>query len=180
LRDIQCSRKHGTQHQPNQGFGVGIYSQNFLLTSLRILAALPYLCRPVIKRDLNNILKQNRVMNNYELMVIFTPVLSDEEFKSEQKKIAGLVTANGGTVIAENPWGLKSLAFPIQKKTTGLYWVLEYTAQSDFNEKLKIQLLRDESVLRHLCTKLDKNAVEYNAKKRSGVTAPGTEKTVEA
>jgi small subunit ribosomal protein S6 len=118
-------------------------------------------------------------MNNYELMVIFTPVLSDDEFKAEQKKLAGLVTANGGSVIAENAWGLKSLAFPIQKKTTGLYWVLEYTAQSDFNEKLKIQLLRDEAVLRHLCTKLDKYAVEYNAKKRSGVTA-GTEKTVEA
>jgi small subunit ribosomal protein S6 len=118
-------------------------------------------------------------MNNYELMVIFTPVLSDEDFKNEQKKIAGLVTANGGTIVAENPWGLKSLAFPVQKKTTGLYWVLEYTAQSDFNEKLKIQLLRDEAVLRHLCTKLDKYAVEYNAKKRSGVKS-GTEKTVEA
>ena len=118
-------------------------------------------------------------MNNYELMVIFTPVLSDEEFKAEQKKYASLVTANGGAVTAENAWGLKSLAYPIQKKTTGLYWVLEYTALSDFNEKLKIQLLRDESVLRHLCTKLDKYAVEYNAKKRSGVKT-GTEKAVEA
>lgn len=118
-------------------------------------------------------------MNNYELMVIFTPVLSEEEFKSEQKKYAELVTANAGSVVAENAWGLKSLAYPIQKKTTGLYWVLEYTAPSDFNEKLKIQLLRDETVLRHLCTKLDKYAVGYNAKKRSGV-ATGTEKTVEA
>ena len=112
-------------------------------------------------------------------MVIFTPVLSDEEFKAEQKKFAALITETGGSVVAENPWGLKSLAYPIQKKTTGLYWVMEYTAPSDFNEKLKIQLLRDESVLRHLCTKLDKYAVEYNAKKRSGVTS-GTEKTVEA
>lgn len=118
-------------------------------------------------------------MNNYELMVIFTPVLSDDEFKAEQKKYAKLVTDAGGTIVHENPWGLKSLAYPMQKKTTGLYWVLEYTAQSDFNEKLKIQLLRDESVLRHLCTKLDKYAVEYNAKKKSGVKT-GTEKAVEA
>ena len=108
-------------------------------------------------------------MNNYELMVIFTPVLSDDEFKTEQKKYASLVTEAGGKIVAENPWGLKSLAYPIDKKTTGLYWVLEYTAPSDFNEKLKIQLLRDETVLRHLCTKLDKYAVEYNAKKKSGV-----------
>jgi len=117
-------------------------------------------------------------MNNYELMVIFTPVLSDDEFKAEQKKYAKLVTDNGGSVVAENAWGLKSLAYPIQKKTTGLYWVLEYTAASDFNEKLKVQMLRDETVLRQLCTKLDKYAVEYNARKRSGVKT-GTEKLAE-
>ena len=118
-------------------------------------------------------------MNNYELMVIFTPVLSEEEFKAAQKKFSAMVTEAGGSIVHENPWGLKSLAYPIQKKTTGLYWVMEYTAPSDFNEKLKIQLLRDESVLRHLCAKLDKYAVEYNAKKASGVKT-GTEKAVEA
>jgi len=101
-------------------------------------------------------------MNNYELMVIFTPVLSEEEFKAEQKKYATLVKNGGGSVVAENAWGLKSLAYPIRKKTTGLYWVLEYTAPSEFNEKLKTQLLRDENVLRHLGTRLDKYAVEYN------------------
>lgn len=110
-------------------------------------------------------------MNNYELMVIFTPVLSDDDFKASQKKYIDLLTEAGGSVVHTNPWGLKSLAYPIQKKTTGIYWVLEYSAPSDFNEKLKIQLLRDESVLRHMATKLDKYAVEYNAKKRSGVQA---------
>ena len=110
-------------------------------------------------------------MQNYELMVIFTPVLSEEDYRSAQKKFASLVTDNSGEVLHENPWGLKSLAYPIQKKTTGLYWVMEYKAPSDFNEKLKIQLLRDESVLRHMFTALDKYAVEYNAKKKSGVNS---------
>jgi small subunit ribosomal protein S6 len=107
-------------------------------------------------------------MNNYELMVIFTPVLSEEEFKAAQKKYADLVTDNGGEVLHSNPWGLKSLAYPIDKKTTGLYWVMEYKAPTDFSEKLKIQLLRDESQMRHMYTALDKYAVDYNAKKRSG------------
>ena len=107
-------------------------------------------------------------MNNYELMVIFTPVLSDEEFKAAQKKYADLVTENGGEILHSNPWGLKSLAYPIAKKTTGLYWVMEYKAPSSFNEKLKIQLLRDESQMRHMYTVLDKYAVDYNSKKRSG------------
>jgi small subunit ribosomal protein S6 len=108
-------------------------------------------------------------MQNYELMVIFTPVLSEEEYKTAQKKFTSFLTENGGQAVHENAWGLKSLAYPIQKKTTGLYWVLEYTAPSDFNEKLKTQLLRDETVLRHMFTALDKYAVEYNAKKRNGV-----------
>jgi small subunit ribosomal protein S6 len=114
-------------------------------------------------------------MQNYELMVIFTPVLSDDEYKAAQKKFTTLVTENGGEVLHENPWGLKSLAYPIAKKTTGLYWVVEYKAPSDFNEKLKIQLLRDDNVMRHMFTALDKYAVEYNTRKRSGV-ASGTEK----
>ena len=113
-------------------------------------------------------------MQNYELMVIFTPVLSEEEYKAAQKKFTDLVTENEGEVVHENPWGLKSLAYPIQKKTTGLYWVMEYKAPSIFNEKLKIQLLRDESVLRHMFTALDKYAVEYNIKKRSGVSSANT------
>ena len=116
-------------------------------------------------------------MNNYELMVIFTPVLSEDEYKSIRKKYESLVKENGGTVMHSNPWGLKSLAYPIAKKTTGLYWVMEYSAPSSFNEKLKVQLLRDDHVMRHMMTALDKYAVEYNARKRSGVQhASPTEK----
>jgi small subunit ribosomal protein S6 len=117
-------------------------------------------------------------MQNYELMVIFTPVLSEEDYKLSQKKYSAYVREHGGEVLHENPWGLKSLAFSIQKKTTGLYWVLEYKAPSDFNDQLQVQLARDENVLRHLCTKLDKYAVEYNEKKRRGVPT-GTEKVAE-
>ena len=95
--------------------------------------------------------------------------------KPLRKNITSFVKDNGGEVLHENPWGLKSLAYPINKKTTGLYWVMEYKAPSDFNEKLKIQLLRDDNVMRHMFTALDKYAVEYNEKKRSGVPT-GTEK----
>jgi small subunit ribosomal protein S6 len=108
-------------------------------------------------------------------MVIFTPVLSDDDFKASQKKFTDLIKSIGGEIVHENPWGLKSLAYPIQKKTTGLYWVMEYKAPSSLNEQLKIQLLRDDNMLRHMFTVLDKYAVEYNNKKRSGVPT-GTEK----
>jgi small subunit ribosomal protein S6 len=108
-------------------------------------------------------------MQHYELMVIFTPVLSEDEYKAAQKKYSNLITETGGKLTHSNPWGLKPLAFPIQKKTTGLYWVLEYEAPTDFNAKMKVQLSRDEQVLRHMIVALDKYAVEYNYKKRSGI-----------
>ncbi len=114
-------------------------------------------------------------MSNYELMVIFTPVLSEDDFKNARNKFEQLVKENGGSVLHSNPWGLKSLAYPIAKKTTGIYWVMEYSAPTSFNEKLKIQLLRDENVMRHMFTVLDKYAVEYNTKKRSGVSSSKTE-----
>ncbi len=118
-------------------------------------------------------------MNDYEMMVIFTPVLSDDEYAAIHKKYTSFIKENGGTIESENPWGLKSLAYPIQKKTTALYWVAEYKAPSELNEKLKIQFLRDDNVMRHMIVKLDKHAVEYTTRKRSGVKIKETE-TAEA
>lgn len=106
-------------------------------------------------------------LQSYELMVIFTPVLAEDDFKGAQKKFSDFITENGGQIVHSNPWGLRSLAYPIDKKTTGLYWVLEYTAPSDVNHKLEIQMNRDENVMRHMITRLDKYAQQYNAKKRN-------------
>ena len=55
-------------------------------------------------------------MNNYELMVIFTPVLSEDEFKNVQKKYTDFITENGGTIVHSNPWGLKSLRILSRRK----------------------------------------------------------------
>jgi small subunit ribosomal protein S6 len=140
---------------------------------------LPFALNPLSLQPILKFKQKQGSMNNYELMVIFTPVLSDEDFKASQAKYTEFIKSHGGEVVHTNPWGLKSLAYPIQKKTTGLYWVMEYKAPSSFNEQLKIQLLRDEHVLRQMFTVLDKYAVEYNEKKRSGVPT-GTEKAVEA
>ncbi|MBP6624130.1 MAG: 30S ribosomal protein S6 [Chitinophagaceae bacterium] len=107
-------------------------------------------------------------MNSYELMVIFTPVLSNEEFKAATKNLKKFVTDNSGECIGEDAWGLKSFAYPIDKKTTGLYYVMEYKAEGSLNAKFTIQMNRDESIMRFMITSLDKHAVAYNARKRSG------------
>ena len=119
-------------------------------------------------------------LQRYELMVIFTPVLAEDEYRTAQQKFADLIASNGGSIIHQDPIGLKNLAYPIGKKTTGLYWLVEYDAPTDANAKLEIQMNRDESVIRQMITRLDKYAVEYNARRRSGVKhAPKTETETE-
>ena len=100
-------------------------------------------------------------------MVIFTPVLSDEDYKAAQKKFSDFVTDNGGEIVHQDAWGLRSLAYPIQKKTTGMYFVMEYKAPPETNAKLEIVMNRDESVIRHMITRLDKFSIAYNLRKRS-------------
>ena len=118
-------------------------------------------------------------IQNYEMMLIFTPVLADDEFKAAQKKFTSFIKENGGEIVHENAWGLKSLAYPIQKKTTGLYFVVEFTAPTDTNAKIEIQLNRDETVMRHMITHLDKFAVAYNNRKRNApAKAEAKEETV--
>lgn len=106
-------------------------------------------------------------LQSYELMVIFTPVLADDDYKAAQKKFSDLIKEHGGNITHLNPWGLRSLAYPIQKKTTGLYWVLEFDAPTDAIAKVELQMNRDENVMRHMVNKLDKHAIAYNLRKRN-------------
>jgi len=106
-------------------------------------------------------------LQGYELMVIFTPVLAEEDYKAAQKKFSDFVKENGGESVHQEAWGLRSLAYPIEKKTTGLYWIFEYKAPSDVNAKLEIQMNRDENVMRHMITRLDKYAQEYSIRRRN-------------
>lgn len=116
-------------------------------------------------------------MMSYELVVIFTPVLADEEFRNAQKKFSDFITANGGTISHQEPWGMRSMAYPIQKKTTGLYWLLQYDAPTDVNAKLEIQMNRDENIMRHMITRLDKYALEYNDRRRKKASEKPAENT---
>lgn len=111
-------------------------------------------------------------MNSYELMVIFTPVLSNEEYKVATKNLKKFITDNEGEIIGEDAWGLKSFAYPIDKKTTGLYYIMEYVAPPTLNAKFLVQMSRDESIMRQMITSLDKHAVAYNNRKRNGSAAP--------
>ncbi|MBN2742772.1 small subunit ribosomal protein S6 [Breznakibacter xylanolyticus] len=107
------------------------------------------------------------MLNQYETVFILTPVLSDVQMKETVEKFKTLITENGGEVINEENWGLRKLAYPIQKKSTGFYQLFEFKAQPDFVEKLEVNFRRDERVIRFLTFKMDKYSIQYSEKRRS-------------
>jgi len=107
-------------------------------------------------------------LNNYETVIILTPVLSDQQVKEATDAYGELITAAGGQMVHQENWGLTKLAYPIQKKITGFYHIFEYTAPGTIVQELELQVRRDERVMRYLTTRLDKHALKYNEKRRSG------------
>ncbi len=106
------------------------------------------------------------MLNQYETVFIITPVLSDPQMKETVQKFRNLITDNGGEIVHEEEWGLRKLAYPIQKKTTGFYALIEFKANPEFIAKLETEYRRDERIIRFLTVKLNKYAIEYNQKKR--------------
>ncbi len=106
-------------------------------------------------------------MNNYETVFILTPVLSDAQMKEAVEKFKTLLTDQGAEIVNEENWGLRKLAYPIDKKTTGFYNFIEYNADPTVVDKLEINFRRDERVIRFLTIKQDKFALEYAEKRRN-------------
>ena len=106
------------------------------------------------------------MMNQYETVFIMTPVLSDQQMKETVEKFKGILTAAGAEIINEEEWGLKTMAYPIQKKSTGFYEFIEFKAEPEAIAKLEIAYRRDERVIRYLTVKNEKYAAEYAAKRR--------------
>ena len=118
-------------------------------------------------------------MNRYETVFIATPVLSDVQLKELFGKFRGVITENGGQIVNEEEWGLKNLAYPIQKKTTGYYFLIEFAGEGDLIEKLEKQYRRDERVIRFLSFRQDKHAVEYSIKRRNKLAGKVNAEVVE-
>ena len=106
-------------------------------------------------------------MNQYETVFILTPVLSDDQMKETAAKFKKVLTDNGAESLSEEAWGLKKMAYAIQKKSTGFYYLVEFKAEPSVIKTLETAFRRDEKVIRFQTVKLDKYAVEYAEKRRA-------------
>jgi small subunit ribosomal protein S6 len=114
------------------------------------------------------------MLNQYETVFIVTPVLSEDQMKEAVKKFSEYISSNGGEIVHEDNWGLRKLAYPIQKKSTGFYHLIEFKAEGDLVGRLETEFRRDERIIRFLTMKMNKYAVLY-AEKRRRMKAEETE-----
>ncbi len=105
-------------------------------------------------------------MNHYETVFIVTPVLSEEQIKEAVIKFQEYLRNHGAEIVHEEHWGMRKLAYPIQKKSTGFYHLVEYKAEGTLIAELELVFKRDERIIRFLTVKLDKHAIAYSEKKR--------------
>ena len=107
------------------------------------------------------------MLKQYETVFIATPVLSEVQIKEAVKKFRDFITDNQGEIVYEEDWGLRKLAYPIQKKTTGFYHLIEFKADPTLIAKLEVQYRRDERIIRFLTFAMDKHSVAYAEIKRA-------------
>ncbi len=107
------------------------------------------------------------MINQYETVFIATPVLSETQMKEAVDKFKAIITNNKGEIISEENWGLRKLAYPIQKKSTGFYYLIEFKSDGKLIQKLETEYRRDERIIRFLAVKMDKYAAEYSEKRKA-------------
>ena len=105
---------------------------------------------------------------NYETVFILTPVLSDVQMKDTVDKFVNLLKELGADVINVENWGLKKMAYAIEKKTTGFYVMVEFKSDPTLINKFELELRREEKVMRFLTTVLDKHSIVYAERRRKG------------
>ncbi len=106
-------------------------------------------------------------MNRYETVFIMTPVLSDEQAAETVEKFKKFLKGKGAKIKHEENWGLRKLAYPIQKKTTGFYFLVEFEADGEVITPFETEFRRDERILRFLTTAMDKYHIEYAESRRN-------------
>ena len=106
-------------------------------------------------------------MNQYETVFILTPVLSDEQMKETVAKFKKLLIDNGAEIPNEEAWGLKKMAYAIDKKSTGFYCLIEFKGEPSIVNTLETGYRRDEKVIRYMTVRLDKYAAQYAEKRRN-------------
>lgn len=89
-------------------------------------------------------------MREYEIVYIFDPALPEDQVNEKLERFHGHITDGGGEITAVDHWGRRQLAYPIRKKTSGYYVVVQFTAPTGGLPEMERTLKLDEELVRYL------------------------------
>jgi len=103
----------------------------------------------------------------YEMTYILNPVLDDEKFKELVDFVQKLIEDNGGELVDTDEWGVKQLAYPIEKKNSGYYVNLYFNAPKTAIEPVERNMRINDNIMRYITLKYDaKMKRHYDLKKK--------------
>lgn len=109
-------------------------------------------------------------MNQYEVTFIVDPVLSSDEIVATAQTYVDHLQSEGCKIVHVDEMGLRQLAYPLRKRTTGVYYCIEFSTETgQIIDKMELAFRRDERIIRYLTVKLDKYGIKYNEDKRKGL-----------
>lgn len=108
-------------------------------------------------------------MRHYETTFIIDPVLSGDEIKQTAQMYVDFLKGEGAEIVHFEEEGVLELAYPMNKRTSGAYFYIEYKSETGaFIEKMELAFRRDENILRYLTISVNKHRAQYNQDKRAG------------
>lgn len=106
-------------------------------------------------------INRKMILRHYENIMIITPILSDDQARETAKEYEDYLIKKNGKIIYTEHWGLKKLAYSIQKKKSGCYHLIEFLLEPNLIYNLDLKLNQDERIIRYLTIKMNKHAIEY-------------------
>jgi small subunit ribosomal protein S6 len=97
-------------------------------------------------------------MRRYETIIITDPDMAEEARKALTARIGELMAAEGGSLIKQDDWGMRKLAYEIRKKPRGFYTLFDFCGQSALVDEMERQFRIDDRVLKYMTVVLDKEA----------------------
>src|SRR5215470_7788561 len=98
-----------------------------------------------------------QLMRHYEMMIILDPSLEENTVQPSLEQFLTVVTTGGGSVDKVDVWGRRRLAYEIDKRSEGIYAVIDMTAMPDSVAELDRQLGLNEAVLRTKVLRMDQH-----------------------
>ena len=109
-------------------------------------------------------------MKQFEVTFIVDPVLSGDEIKATAQTYVDLISKEASKVVYVDEMGLRQLAYPINRRSSGVYYCVEFQIETGvFIANLELAFRRDERIMRFLTVSLNKYGVKYNDDKRNGL-----------